>query len=256
MAAPALFQDPNAQDAAQALASPSRAHWLGQDSLGRDLLARLAAGAQISLVVGVASAGAALAFGTILGAISAYLGGLTDQLLMRAVDLLDSLPALLVVVVMKEILEQGDPKRGLWSIIAALSFYTWMQIARIMRGEVLRLRELPFAEAARALGASPARIIFVHLIPNCFHTMIVALSLRIPLNILSESMLGFVGLGVKSPRASWGSLASEGWTALRFHPHLILYPSLALFLTIWALNILGEEIRERFDPLRKRSWQI
>jgi oligopeptide transport system permease protein len=123
-----------------------------------------------------------------------------------------------------------------------------MHVARIVRGEMLRLREMAFVEAARALGVRPARMILVHLLPNTWGPILVTLTLRIPLAILSESMLGFVGLGVKSPLASWGTLAHEGWSAMRFYPHLILFPSAVLFLTILALNFVGEALRDYFDP--------
>jgi len=246
--APLFTQDPYSQNVQHALATPSRTHFMGADSLGRDLCSRIIYGARISLLIGVGSAVVALLFGLVLGAFSAYVGGKTDHFLMRFVDVWYSFPALLLIVLLKEIIEQGDPKRGLWAIVIALSIYSWMHVARIVRGEVLRLKEMPFTEAARAIGASHFRIIFYHLIPNTWGPILVTLTMRIPLAILAESMLGFVGLGVKSPMASWGTLASEGWTAMRFYPHLIFFPSIVLFLTILAFNFVGEALRDQFDP--------
>lgn len=247
--APWIVQNPYAQNAGATLQSPNAAHWFGTDALGRDLFARLLYGARVSLLVGIASAVLALIFGAILGAVSAYFGGWPDQILMRAVDVWYSFPALLLLVLLKEILERDDPTRGLWAIVLALAIYSWMHVARIVRGEVLRVRELPYIEAARSLGAGHRRMILRHLLPNTWGPLVVTLTLRIPLSISAESMLSFVGLGVKAPLASWGTLASEGWTAMRFFPHLIAFPSLALLLTILALNVLGEALQDRFVNL-------
>ena len=246
--APLLVQDPYVQDVGKTLLAPQSNHLMGMDALGRDLGARILYGARISLLIGFASTLLAFLFGTALGAVSAYVGGWVDNFLMRGVDLWYSFPALLLIVLIKEIIEQGEPKRGLWAIVIALSIYSWMHVARIIRGEILRLREMNFVEAAKGLGIPHFQIIWRHLIPNTWGPLLVTLTMRIPLAILAESMLGFVGLGVKSPLASWGTLASEGWTAMRFYPHLIIFPSLALFTTILAFNFLGETLRDHFDP--------
>lgn len=247
--APFLVRDPYAQDVAHALIGPSRPHWFGLDGLGRDIAARVVYGARVSLGLGVLSALVALGVGATLGAISGFWGGTVDRLLMRTVEVFDSIPTLLAVVLLKEIFEQGRPERGIWAIVGAIGFLTWVQVARIVRGEVLHLKERAYVEAAHALGLSPWRILLRHILPNLIPVLLVILTLRIPQNILTESLLGFVGLGVRAPLASWGTMASEGWSAMRFFPHVIFFPSLALSLCVLSMNILADRFR---DHLQRR----
>lgn len=234
-----------AQDTLNTLAVPSVAHWMGTDYLGRDLLSRLVYGARVSLFIGMATTLVALVIGTVYGAISGYVGGRTDSIMMRVVDVVFALPDLLMIILIMVVLG-----RGLTGIFLALTMVSWVTVARLVRGEVLRIKEFTFVEAARALGASHARIIFLEILPNLWGVLIVTLTFRIPVAILAESTLSFIGLGIAPPFSSWGSLANDGWTAIKFYPHLILFPSLAIFLTILSFNFLGEGLRDAMDPHR------
>ncbi|MEC7640788.1 MAG: ABC transporter permease [Nitrospinota bacterium] len=231
------------QDTLNTLAPPSFQHWMGTDRLGRDLLSRVIYGARVSLFVGFATTLVAIVFCTLYGAYSGYTGGKTDIVMMRLVDVVFSLPDLLLIILITVALG-----RGMIGIFLALSLVSWVNIARLVRGEVLRLKEFAFVEAARALGAGHARIIFHEILPNVWGLLIVTLSFRIPVAILSESTLSFIGLGLSPPLSSWGTLANSGWTAIKFYPHLIVFPSLAIFVTILSFNFLGEGLRDILDP--------
>ncbi len=233
----------DAQDTASLYAAPSAAHWMGTDRLGRDLLSRIIHGTRTSLLVGLVSACAALLVGTLYGAVSGYVGGRVDAALMRLLEVLYALPDLLLIILLGVLIGRGVP-----GMIAAISLVGWMTVARLVRGEILRWRERPFVEAARAAGAGHARILFGHLLPQTVGPLIVTLTFRIPAGILAESTLSFVGLGIAPPQTSWGSLAGEGWTALKFYPHLIVFPSLAIFVTMLAFNLLGDRLRDALDP--------
>lgn len=234
-----------AQDPAHLLAPPSREHLLGTDQLGRDLLSRILYGARISMAVGILTSLAAVLVGTLYGAISGYKGGRWDAWMMRVVDVAYSLPDILLIILITVVIG-----RGFLGIFLALTLVSWVTVARIIRGEVLRIREMPFIEAARALGTSEVRILFRHILPNTVGPLIVTLTFRIPAAILAESTLSFIGLGLAPPYSSWGVLAHDGWTALRFYPHLILFPGLVLFLTVLAFNFVGNAIQEAFRPCR------
>lgn len=237
----------DAQDTAGIYAAPSSAHWMGTDRLGRDLFSRVIHGTRTSLAIGMLSALIALTLGTAYGAISGYAGGRTDQVMMRSLEALHALPDLLVIILLSTVLG-----RGVVSMVAAISLVGWMTVARLVRGEAMRLREQPFVEAARALGAGHARIILRHLLPQTIGLLIVTLTFRIPAGILAESTLSFVGLGIAPPQASWGSLAGEGWSAIKFYPHVILFPSMVIFVTMLAFNLLGDRLQDIFDPARQR----
>jgi len=245
--APLLTPYPyDAQDSKHLLQAPTWEHLMGTDRLGRDLLSRLIYGARLSLTIGILTAATAMLIGTLYGAISGYVGGWLDDSLMRCVDVVYALPDLLLIILIKTMIEQD-----LLGILLALSLVSWVTVARIIRGEVLRLRESAYVEAARALGMSHARILLRHVMPNTMGPLIVTLTFRIPAAILAESTLSFVGIGIHPPMASWGSLAQEGWSAMKFYPHLILFPSLAIFITMLAFNILGDSLRDAFHPDRR-----
>lgn len=233
----------DAQDNMALLQSPSSPHWMGTDRLGRDLFSRLLYGARISMSIGILTALAALVWGTGYGAISGYLGGRVDHWMMRWVDIVYALPDLLLIILIMVIMG-----RGFWGIFWALTLVSWVTVARIVRGEVLRHREQSYVEAARALGAGHSRILFRHILPNTFGPLIVILTFRIPSAILAESTLSFVGIGITPPLASWGTLANEGWAAMKFYPHLIVFPGLFIFFTILAFNFLGDGLRDILDP--------
>jgi len=238
--APYSYQE---QDTLNILAFPGIDHFLGTDRLGRDLLSRMIYGARVSLFVGVFSTLIALVIGTVYGTISAYVGGKTDNLMMRVVDVVFALPDLLMIILITVLMG-----RGVTGVFIALTMVSWVTIARLVRGEVLRIKEYPFILAAKALGASHFRIMLREIFPNILGILVVTLSFRIPVAILAESTLSFIGLGIAPPASSWGTLASDGWTAIKFYPHLILFPSLAIFFTILSFNFLGEGLREYLDP--------
>jgi oligopeptide transport system permease protein len=238
----------DAQDNQHLLQAPTLEHPMGTDGLGRDLLSRLIYGARLSLTIGIFTALSAMFIGTLYGAVSGYAGGWLDNSLMRGVDVVYALPDLLLIILIKTMVAQD-----LLGIFLALSLVSWVTVARIIRGEVLRLRESAYVEAARALGMSHARILLRHILPNTMGPLIVTLTFRIPAAILAESTLSFVGIGVHPPMSSWGSLAQEGWSAMKFYPHLIFFPGLAIFITMLAFNFLGDGLRDAFDPERRRA---
>ena len=238
--APYSYQE---QDTLNLLSFPGEDHFFGTDRLGRDLLSRMIYGARVSLFVGVFSTLLALIFGTIYGAFSGYVGGRADNLMMRVVDVVFALPDLLMIILITVLMG-----RGVTGVFIALTLVSWVTIARLVRGEVLRIKEYPYILAAKALGASHLRIMMREIFPNILGILVVTLSFRIPVAILAESTLSFIGLGIAPPASSWGTLASDGWTAIKFYPHLILFPSLAIFFTILSFNFLGEGLREYLDP--------
>ena len=243
--------------------APNPQHWFGTDVHGRDLFSRVLYGAQISLLVGLVGAGVSLVIGVLWGAIAGYAGGRTDNLMMRFVDILYSLPSIIFVIVLITTLE-GLLKNWLAAIglagwirlarllllFVGLGAVSWLTMARIVRGQVLSLRQRAFVEASRALGAGPARILARHIIPNTFGVVIVYLALTIPAIILYESFLSFLGLGVQPPMASWGSLIAEGaeqMNSVRVYWWLIACPGALLAITLLALNFLGDGLRDAWD---------
>jgi len=231
------------QDTLNTLAEPNSANLMGTDRLGRDLFSRMIYGARVSLFVGVVTTLLAILIGTVYGAVSGYAGKRTDNVMMRVVDVVFALPDLLMIILITVLMG-----RGVMGIFIALTLVSWVTVARLVRGEVLRIKELTYVEAARALGAGHTRIFVREIFPNIMGLLIVTLSFRIPVAILAESTLSFIGLGISPPFSSWGTLANDGWTAVKFYPHLILFPSLAIFFTILAFNFLGEGLRDALDP--------
>lgn len=231
------------QDMHAILQPPGPEHLLGTDSLGRDLLSRMIYGTRVSLAVGLFTSLISLLVGTLYGAVSGYKGGWTDHALMRFVDVLYAIPDLLLIILITVVIG-----RGFWGIFLALSLVSWVTVARLVRGEVLKLKEMPYVEAARAVGAGNRRILFRHLLPGLGGLLIVTLTFRIPAAILAESTLSFVGLGLAPPFSSWGVLANEGWTAMRFFPHLMIFPGVAIFVTVLACNLVGDALRDLWEP--------
>lgn len=235
------------QDTLSSLSPPDFKHWMGTDRLGRDLFSRIVYGARVSLSVGFATTLLAVLIGTLYGAVSGYAGGKTDHFMMRVVDVVFALPDLLLIILITVVIG-----RGVFGIFLALSLVSWVTVARLVRGEVLRIKEFAFVEAAKALGAGDARILRHEILPNIWGLLIVTISFRIPVAILSESTLSFIGLGIAPPFSSWGTLANDGWMAIKFYPHLIFFPSMSIFATILSFNFLGEGLRDALDP-RSRS---
>lgn len=228
------------------LAKPGSTHLMGTDQEGRDLLSRIIYGARVSITVALGTALIALIIGTVYGAISGYAGGKVDEAMMRLVDIFYSLPDLLLIVLITLVIG-----RGVLGIVLALGLTAWMRVARIVRGSVLQLKGVEFVQSARSLGASPSRILGYHIIPNILSPLIITLTFAVPYAILAESTLSFLGLGIAPPESSWGTLASTGWQGMRTYPHLIVFPSLAIFITAFSFNLFGEGMRDYFDPQKR-----
>lgn len=227
--------------------APGSEYWFGSDGLGRDVFTRVWYGARISLTIGIVTAFITFAIGVVYGGISGLLGGKVDEVMMRIVEILWGIPFLLYVILLMLILEPG-----LQTIFIALGAVYWLRMARIVRGQVLSLKNQEYVLAARALGASNWRILTRHLIPNAMGPIIVEVTLSVPQAIFSEAFLSFLGLGVSVPMASWGVLASEGIGAYRSYPWLITYPALFISLTMLAFNFLGDGLRDALDPRMRK----
>ncbi len=242
-----FLPDPNATDFALGVTGPSWSHPFGTDLLGRDMLARTIHGGRISLLVGLVGTFVSILIGVSYGAISAYLGGKVDEFMMRVVDVLYSLPYIFLVILLLVFFSTS-----LLMLFVALGAVQWLTMARIVRGQVLSLKNQTFVEAARALGADDGRIVFGHIVPNTLGPVIVYSTLTIPAIILQEAFLSFLGLGVQPPDASWGVLVSEGAQMIAFFPWLTIFPGAALALTLFAFNFVGDGLRDALDPYDKK----
>jgi oligopeptide transport system permease protein len=238
-----LSQSYYAQNLQLGATPPSTQHWLGTDTLGRDLLARILYGGRISLAVGLFATGVALTIGVLYGTISGFLGGKVDAVMMRIVDIIFALPFTVFVILLMVLFG-----REFMLLFVAIGAVQWLTMARIVRGQVMSLREMEFIEAAEALGLSKARIIFRHMIPNAIGPIIVYATLTVPSVMLLEAFLSFLGLGVQPPMSSWGVLIKEGAETMEEFPWLLIYPGLALALTLFSLNFLGDGLRDALDP--------
>jgi len=225
------------------LVPPCREHPLGTDQLGRDVLSRIIWGGRISLLVGFVAVGIATAIGVVLGAVAGYYGGWVDGLIMRLVDVMLCFPALFLILAVVALLEPS-----IWNIMVVIGLTSWMGVARLVRAEFLSLKERDFVLAARSLGARPARIIFVHILPNAMGPVFVSAILGIGSAILTESALSFLGIGVQPPTPSWGNMLTAGKDHLKIAYWLSLFPGLAILLTVLGYNLLGEGIRDALDP--------
>jgi len=223
-------------------------HPMGTDNAGRDQLARVLQGGQISLFVGVISTLVSLLIGVSYGAIAGYVGGRVDNLMMRLVDVLYSLPYIIVVIVLLSMFRSQTPRGQLVLLFIALGSVSWLTMARIVRGQVLSLKNQEFVVAARATGVSAPRIIFRHLVPNTLGPVIVYATLTIPQIMLTEAFLSFLGFGVQAPLASWGSLASDGIQNIAIYPWQLIFPGVTMALTLFSLNFLGDGLRDALDP--------
>ena len=247
MFAPALAPySPAAQNLAHDLAASSAEHVLGTDKLGRDVLSRVIFGSRISLAVGVTTVAVSLVIGLSLGALSGFFGGRTDRLLMRLVDILMSFPGILLAIAMTAVLGPG-----LHHVVVALALIGWTGYARLVRGEILSLREKEFVHAALALGGSPARVIARHIVPNLLPALLIQATFGMAAAILAEGSLSFLGLGAEPPTPSWGAMLNEGRQFILVAPHLTTYPGLAITITVLALNLAGDGLRDRLEKRGK-----
>jgi oligopeptide transport system permease protein len=232
------------------LEPPSWAHWMGTDGLGRDLFTRVLYGARVSMTVGLGTAVIALMIGTAYGLIAGFKGGNWDHLMMRVVDIFYGLPDMLVFILLSLVFG-----RNIGGLLVALGLVTWVRFARVARGQVLQAKEFLFVEGATALGASRSRIVLQHILPNIIAPIIVTMTYSIPSAILAESTLSFIGIGINDPYSSWGTswgtLAQDGYRAMRTYPHVIAFPAAAIFFTILSFNTLGNGLRDIFDPKQR-----
>ncbi len=227
---------------------PSGTFWLGTDDLGRDLLVRIAYGARISLLVGVLATAITVTIGVLFGLVAGYLGSIADTLVARLVDVMLSIPFLLFALSLASIFHSG-----IGIVIVVLAIFGWSSVARIVRGQVLSIREREYVEAARSLGAGPLRIMFTDILPNVLAPIIVYTSLLIPISIVGEAALSFLGVGVQLPTADWGSMLSSASTIYQQAWWFLVFPGLALLTTTAAFNIFGDGVRDAFDP---RSYEV
>jgi len=241
---PVSYSDQNLMEANQA---PSAQHWFGTDNLGRDLFIRVLYGARISLSIGIVASLINLTIGVLYGGIAGMLGGRVDRVMMNIVDVLYGIPVLLYVILLMVIL-----KPGLTNIFIAIGIAYWLGMARIVRGQILSLKEQEYVLAARTMGASNWRILFRHLIPGSMGPIIITMTLAIPEAIFTEAFLSFIGLGVAAPMASWGVLSSEGVTSLRSYPFQLFFPAMAISITMLSFIFLGDGLRDALDPRARR----
>ncbi|EMB45912.1 ABC transporter permease [Treponema denticola] len=227
--------------------SPSFSHFFGTDELGRDIFTRVCKGGRVSLIIAIVGAAIDMSIGLIYGGLSAYSGGRTDTIMMRIVEILSSIPYLITAILVSLIFG-----KGIFSIIIAMTITGWCFTARLVRGQVLQIKNQDFILAAQALGTSSCKIIIKHLLPNTVSIMIIALTFDIPSFIFGEAFLSYIGLGIQPPYTSWGVLASEAQKTMLFYPYQLFFPALFISLTILSLQIIGDALRDAMDPhLRK-----
>jgi peptide/nickel transport system permease protein len=239
--------DPASQQLPRRLESPSAAHPFGLDELGRDILARIMSGARISLLVGLSVVGVSSLLGMLLGSIAGYFGGLVDDLISRVIDVLMAFPGILLAIALVAVLGPS-----LTNVVIALSVIGWVGYARLVRGQALRTRELEYVQAARALGASPSRIVLRHILPSTLPAVVVQATLGMAAAIIAEAALSFLGLGVQPPTPSWGTMLDAGRSHLFDAPHLTIFPGLSIAVLVLGFNFLGDGLRDRIDPKMSR----
>ena len=235
--------DPNAINVKAILLAPETNHWMGTDGLGRDVLSRMLYGGRISLLVGFVAVGIATLIGIVLGAVAGFYRGWVDTVIMRTVDVMLSIPTFFLILAVIAFLTPS-----IWNIMIVIGLTSWMGVTRLVRAEFLSLRNREFVLAAQALGAKDARLIFTHLLPNSLTPIIVSSILGIASAVLVESGLSFLGLGVQAPQASWGNILTDGKEYIQFAWWLSLFPGLAILLTVLGYNLLGDGLRDAYNP--------
>jgi len=231
---------------AQRGAGPSWAHPLGQDDLGRDILSRLIRGTRVAFVVALAATSISLAIGITVGAVAGYFGGMVDTLLSRIVDAILAFPLLILLITLAAVLGPS-----LWTVVIVIGMTSWASYARVVRADVLSLREREFVLAARTAGATDRRVIFRHIVPSVLGPVIVLASLSVGIVILLEASLSFLGFGIQRPTPAWGSMLSDGRDFLRNYPHIAISPGIMIFLTVLAFNLVGDGLRDALDPRQR-----
>ncbi len=222
---------------------PSKVHWFGMDELGRDIFVRIWIGGRVSILIGLTGAFISLIVGSIYGGISGYFGGVVDDIMMRIVEVIVGIPYMIIVILVTMSLE-----KGLTSLIIALCISSWTGLARLVRGQVLQLKESEYVLAAQMLGTSPMKIVLKHLLPNTLSVIIVNLTFQVPGFIFAEAFLSFISLGVQPPYTSWGAMASLGQQQMAYYPHELFFPAAAISVTMLAFNLLGDGLRDALDP--------
>ncbi|ARK29929.1 ABC transporter permease [Halalkalibacter krulwichiae] len=240
--------DPYNQDLRNALQQPSAAHWLGTDNLGRDVLSRVIYGTRVSLLVGMVSVTIAVVAGVLLGIISGYFGGLIDTVISRIIDALLAFPGIILALSIGAVLGAG-----MWTVIVALAIALTPTFARLMRGQVLTVKEADYIKASEVIGASNFRIMLKHVLPNCLSPIIVLVTLNLGVAILAEASLSFLGIGITPPQAAWGAMVSEGQRYLVNNPILSFAPGGCVLLVVLAFNIVGDALRDALDPRLRGS---
>ncbi len=240
--------DPNYNDISIMLQGPSATHWFGTDELGRDIFSRVVAGTRISLFIGVVAELIALTIGVIMGSIAGFYGGWVDKIISRLMEILSSFPFLLFALAIMMVLGQG-----IINIFIAIGLLGWTNVARLIRGQIMRLKQSDYVLAARAAGASEWSIIFRHLIPNCMSTIIVILTMDIPGCIMTETFFSYIGMGVQPPNPSWGKMLAESRVHMRSAPTYSIFSGLMLMLTVLAFNTCGDALRDALDPRLKNK---
>lgn len=238
--------DPSYQDDDNILQKPSKEHLLGTDEFGRDIFSRIIYGSRISLSVSVIAETISIIIGTVMGALAGYYGGKVDMFISRLIEIFASFPQILFAIAVMFVLGPG-----VINVFIAIGFIGWTGVARIIRSQIIQLKEKEYVEASRASGGSDLRIIFKHLIPNCLSTIIVVATMDIPGNIMREASLSFLGLGVQPPTPSWGGMINAARMYMRTNPGYSIYPGVAIIITVLAFNILGDGLRDALDPQLK-----
>lgn len=246
VAAPLIERYPQDQVGATPLEGPTWAHWFGTDALGRDIWSRVVHGARLSLFVGVGSQLIAISIGMLVGSIAGYRGGWVDALLMRLTDITLSLPALLLALLFLAVLGSST-----LVVVLAIGIGTWPISARLVRSQVLQIRSTAYVEAARIIGCRPTRVLFVHVLRNTLGPVLVLATFGIPQAITTEAVLSFVGLGPPPPNPSWGRLLADSFAFIRTSPHYVVFPAVAMSLTLLSFNFVGDGIRDAVDPRRR-----
>ena len=226
---------------------PSAEHWFGTDDMGRDLFTRVCVGGRISIYIGLCCTAVMFVIGALTGALAGLKGGLVDDIIMRLCELIGNLPYLIIVTILSMVMG-----RSLFSLVFAMSLTAWVGTARMVRGQILQIKEQDYVQAAKALGASTGRIIIKHLLPNTLGIIMVDITMSIPGFVFSEAFLSYIGLGVRPPETSWGALASAGQQQLMFYPHQLFFPCLMIVLTMLSFHLIGDGLSDALDPkLRK-----